>query len=164
MNTKANNHKKAEAVLAKFKGYTVPSEVEEKEAHLTHLIIIKSAPNTQTMEFEHTAKIVKLNDESLEATKSQFKTLGANEIVILHDGKEYRKNKAEDAKKEQEAKAEEAKAEEAKKADEAKAKDDRIAELEALLAKSPKAKADEAKDAKKEEPKTEETKSGNGKG
>ena len=159
MNIKANNFKKAEEVLAKFKGYTVPSEVAEKEAHLTHLIIIKSAPNTQTMEFEHTAKIVKLNDESLEATKSQFKTLGANEIVVLHDGKQYRKDKAEEAKKLEEQKAEDAKAEEAKKAEELKAKDDRIAELEAQLAKAPKADAKDTKDAKKaEDAKAEEAK------
>lgn len=162
MNTKANNFKKAEEVLKKFKGYETPEEVREDEAHLTHLIFMRSVANTQTMEFEHTAQLVKLNEESLEATKNQFKTLGANEIVTLHDGKEYQKKKREtDAKEAEEAK-EAKKAEEAKKEEEAKAKDNRIAELEAQLAK--KESKPKAEEVKGEEAKADEAKKQSGKG
>lgn len=128
MNTKSvqpNQLNKAKKALSKLKDYDVetafPHEIREDEAHLTHLIMVKSAPNMKTMEFEHNTKIVKLHDEALAVAKDNFLKTEQN-VEILHDGKKYREeNKAAASTAKMEVVKQDA------------GKDDRIAQLEREL-------------------------------
>jgi hypothetical protein len=93
---------KAKATLRKIKNYdveaNVPEEIREDEAHLTHIMTVKTSPNMRTMEFEHVTKIHKLNDQAFAAIKEQIRT-GEETIVFLHDGNEYVNSKGKTAEK-----------------------------------------------------------------
>lgn len=83
-----NQQEKRAEILKKFKGIDIPETIREDEAHLTHIAVIKSVPNVNTMEFDNTVQIVKLNEQALETTKDHFARYGGV-IFVLHDGNQY---------------------------------------------------------------------------
>lgn len=85
-----NNLKQAEKALHKVESYEVPTEIRADEAHLTHLIMVKSVPNMKTLEFNHTVKIVKLTEEALAATKDHYSRMGQTALVELHNGRKWK--------------------------------------------------------------------------
>lgn len=156
--TEPNRLEQSTEALANFtkNGYKVPKEIREDEAHLNHILVLNSAPQ-KDLSFKVTAKLVKVNDESLEVMKTQFTKFGT--VVILHDAKQYKAELAElEAKAKADKRAEEEannlKIEEAKKEAELaeNAKDEEIATLKAELAKAKKdlAPANKKEEAKKE--------------
>lgn len=162
---------KLEEIKKKYKGIDIPEEIREDEAHLTHVALIKSIPNVQTMEFDNSAQIVKLNEQALETTKDNFARYAGGVVFVIHDGQQYveeQKNKLssqsfaniEDEKqKEQEEKEEKEKADkeaaDKKRADEEKdalikEQADKIAKYEAKekADQEAKEKADKEAEAK----------------
>lgn len=96
MNTKKmitpNNYEAAKKTLKALKDFNVendlPEEIREDEAHLTHLLTVRSSPNMKTFEFEHNTKIIKLTEQALATTKALIGR-DASTLVVLHDGSEY---------------------------------------------------------------------------
>ena len=167
--TTPNQLTKATEALKKFK-YDVPTEIREDEAHLNHVIVAQATPNAKTMEFDTVAQLVMLNDESLAVVKSQLPKYGA--VVMLHDGKQYKEEKAQaDKEAKEKAEADKKAEDEAKKQAEddkekqLKAKADEIENLKKQLASKAKAETPKAEAPKVEEGKAEEApKKANGKG
>lgn len=125
-----NRLNKAKEALAEHKGLEVPKEIRQDEAHLTHLLMVKSSPNFKTFEFEHTIKHVKVNTDALNAAKDAFmQTEGT--VVILHDGEKYQNSAAGQAAAKQEEASAATSQPEANKAD--AVKDEYIKQLEAKL-------------------------------
>ena len=86
----SNNLENLKEVKKKYKGIDIPEEIREDEAHLTHVALIRSVPNTVTMEFENSLQIVKLNEQALETTKDHFTRYAQGLAIIIHYGEKHK--------------------------------------------------------------------------
>jgi hypothetical protein len=87
MKKQANNYSVAVKQTERFEGITVPSEIEENEANLYHVLFVKSRANSQTLRFENKARIQKFHKEAFEkiADKGGFNRLGYDNVFVFHN-------------------------------------------------------------------------------
>lgn len=87
MKRKPNNYDVATKQIEKYKGISVPTEINENEAHMYHVLLVKSKANPSTLEFENTARIQKFHREVFEknADKGGFNRLGYDNLFVFHN-------------------------------------------------------------------------------
>lgn len=68
-------------------GVVIPSEIEEKDSKMYHVVLIKSKPNPAKMKYDHNVQVQMYNDRSFNKVKGQAGRLGLGTLHILHDPK-----------------------------------------------------------------------------
>jgi hypothetical protein len=87
MRVEPNKFEVCKDQISKYQGIEVPSEINESEAHLFHVLIIKSKANSHTLQFENVARVQKFHKEVFEknADKGGFNRLGYDNVFVFHD-------------------------------------------------------------------------------
>ena len=132
---KPNKLEVAKGQMSKFKGIELPEEIKVEEAHLYHVALVTSTPNTKTLEFDNKLKMQMFNIESWNKVKGNLARVGHGQAFIIHNpvdykdeqdrmkrAKELEERNAKKAAEEKAAKEKAAKEEKERKAKEAKEK------------------------------------------
>ena len=87
---KPNKLEVAKGQMSKFEGIELPEEIKVEEAHLYHVALVTSTPNTKTLKFDNKLKMQIFNIESWNKVKGNLARVGHGQAFIIHNPVDYK--------------------------------------------------------------------------